>query len=260
MLIKHKNGQSIDYSLIARMPPFRSVKAFKSSEFHTEYSGNMPAELVINIVGNKYIRTTNFIAQYTDDLSEFEIIDKTVQTALVNMIYDGTLTVQEPIPQIDVVDSVSLTYHDIKDSCVMVIHYKTMSHNDNSATEDWIILKNIKANIEPYSDYFKPTSLSIEGYGTIEITNATLVEGGDILIEAADGFAKIAEDTEYKIKEVHLAETEYGWGLVARLDIPSDMLWYTDDAIVAGIEQQEDISILQSLLRKGVVYSRKAGV
>lgn len=257
MLIKHKNGQVIDYSLIVRMPPYRGVQAFKTSDFETKYSGSMPAELVINIAENKYIRTTNFVAQYADDLSEFEIIDQTVHTALINMIYDGTLTVQEPKPQIDVVDSVSLAYHSTKDSCVMVIHYKSMNHN-NITTEDWIILEDIKADIEPYSDYFILTSLNIEGYGTVEITNATLVEGGDILIEAADGFEKIAEDAEYEIKEVYLAETEYGWGLVAWLDIPADRL-LTEDAIVAHVEQQEDISILQNLLRNGVVYSRAAG-
>lgn len=261
MLIKHKNGQSVDYSLIARMPPYRSVKAFKSSDFHTEYSGNMPAELVIKVTENKYIRTTNFVAEYDDDLSSFEILDKSVHNSLVEMICDSTLTTQNPKPIIDEVINVSLAYHDIKDSCVMVIHYKSISckDNDNSVAANWIILKDIKANIEPCSDYFKVTSLNITGYGTIEITNATLVDGGDILIEAADGFEKLAEATEHEIREVFLAETEYGWRLVAWLDIPADTWWCADDAIVAGIEQQEDISILQNLLRNGVVYSRKAG-
>lgn len=89
--------------------------------------------------------------------------------------------------------------------------------------------------------------LRLEGYGTIEITNATLVEGGDILIEAADGFQEIAETTEYDITSVYLTETEYGWGLVAWLDLPSDE-WYEPDSIIIEIENQSDIYQLNARL------------
>lgn len=89
--------------------------------------------------------------------------------------------------------------------------------------------------------------LRLEGYGTIEITNATLVEGGDILIEAADGFRKIAETTEYDITSVYLTETEYGWGLVAWLDIPECCLCI-DDAIVFNVENQDLAQRLKAFL------------
>ena len=89
--------------------------------------------------------------------------------------------------------------------------------------------------------------LRLKGYGTIEITNATLVDGGDILIEAADHFEKLAETTDYEIADVVLTETEYGWGLVAWLQLPDDE-WYDDDAIVAHIENQEDIQKLNAFL------------
>lgn len=60
--------------------------------------------------------------------------------------------------------------------------------------------------------------LRLKGYGTIEITKATLVDGGDILIEAADGFEKIAENTDYEITEVYLARGNKYWWLIAWLN------------------------------------------
>lgn len=89
--------------------------------------------------------------------------------------------------------------------------------------------------------------IKLKGYGTIEITNATLVDGGDILIETADGFRGIAESTDYDITEAYLTETEYGWGLVAWLDLPDDE-WYEDDALVFDIENQGDIQRLNAFL------------
>lgn len=89
--------------------------------------------------------------------------------------------------------------------------------------------------------------LRIKGYGTIEITNATLVDGGDILIEAADNFSGIAKTTEYEITDVYLTGTEYGWGFVALLDIPSTD-WFAEDSIILDIENQHDIYKLKALL------------
>lgn len=89
--------------------------------------------------------------------------------------------------------------------------------------------------------------LNLKGYGTIKITNATLVDGGDILIDSADGFRGIAETTDYDITEAYLTETEYGWGLVAWLDLPDDE-WYEDDAIVFDVENQGDIQRLNAFL------------
>lgn len=89
--------------------------------------------------------------------------------------------------------------------------------------------------------------LRLKGYGTIEITNATLVDGGDILIETADNFRGIAETTDYGVTDAYLTETEYGWGLVAFLDIPFADL-FTEDAIVLDIENQDDIYKLNAFL------------
>ena len=89
--------------------------------------------------------------------------------------------------------------------------------------------------------------LRLKGYGTIEITNATLVDGGDIMIESADHFERLAETTDYEITDVILTETDYGWGLVAWLDIPDDE-WYENDAIVLDIENPEVIYNLKARL------------
>lgn len=89
--------------------------------------------------------------------------------------------------------------------------------------------------------------LNLKGYGTIKITNATLVDGGDILIETVDGFRGIAETTDYDITKAYLTETEYGWGLVAWLDLPDDE-WYEDDALVFDIENQGDVQRLNAFL------------
>lgn len=89
--------------------------------------------------------------------------------------------------------------------------------------------------------------LNLKGYGTIKITNATLVDGGDILIETADGFRGIAETTDYDITKAYLTETEYGWGLVAWLDLPDDE-WYEDDALVFNIENPGDVQRLNAFL------------
>lgn len=89
--------------------------------------------------------------------------------------------------------------------------------------------------------------LRLKGYGTIEITSAKLVDGGDILIEAADNFSEIAKTTEYEITDVYLTGTEYGWGFVALLDIPSTD-WFAEDSIILDIENQYDIYKLKALL------------
>lgn len=89
--------------------------------------------------------------------------------------------------------------------------------------------------------------LRLKGYGTIEITNATLVDGGDILIEVADHFEKLAETTDYKITEVYLTEDDGVWGLVAWLDTPKDA-WEIEDAIVCQVENQVDVYKLNALL------------
>lgn len=89
--------------------------------------------------------------------------------------------------------------------------------------------------------------LELNGFGTIEITDATLVNGGNILINAEDHFEKLKETTEYEITEVFLTETEYGWGLVAFLKLQEDE-WYEDDAIVLDVENPDEVQRLKARL------------
>ena len=89
--------------------------------------------------------------------------------------------------------------------------------------------------------------LRLKEFGTIEITNATLVDGGDILIEAADNFCGIAKTTDYDITEVFLVENDFGWDLVAWLNVPDDD-WFTQKTIITEIENQEDIYKLNAFL------------
>ena len=89
--------------------------------------------------------------------------------------------------------------------------------------------------------------LKLKGYGTIEITNATLVDGGDILIEAADNFEKLSDIINYEITEAYLVENEFGWDIVAWLDLPDDD-WYSSRTIIVGIENQNDIYRLNAFL------------
>ena len=87
----------------------------------------------------------------------------------------------------------------------------------------------------------------LKEFGTIEITNATLVDGGDILIESADNFIEIAKTTDYDITEVFLVENDFGWDLVAWLNIPDDD-WFTPKTIIAEVENQENVYKLNAFL------------
>lgn len=89
--------------------------------------------------------------------------------------------------------------------------------------------------------------LRLKEFGTIEITHATLVDGGDILIESADNFIEIAKTTDYDITEVFLVENDFGWDLVAWLNVPDDD-WFTQKTIITEIENQEDIYKLNAFL------------
>ena len=89
--------------------------------------------------------------------------------------------------------------------------------------------------------------LRLKGYGTIEITSAKLVDGGDILIEAADNFSGIAKITDYNIIEVFLVENDFGWDLVAWLNIPDDD-WFTPKTIIAEVENQDNVYKLNAFL------------
>ena len=89
--------------------------------------------------------------------------------------------------------------------------------------------------------------LKLKGYGTIEITNATLVDGGDILIETSGNFCEIAKTTEYEIVNAHLVEADEYWYLVIQLNLP-EFSWCDDDNIVIPVENQEDVYRLNARL------------
>lgn len=89
--------------------------------------------------------------------------------------------------------------------------------------------------------------LRLKGFGTIEITDATRVEGDDILVKSADGFREIAETTDYKITEAYLVEGETRWSLVVWFDLP-DNNWHDERAMVIRIENQDDIYTLNAAL------------
>lgn len=89
--------------------------------------------------------------------------------------------------------------------------------------------------------------LKLKGHGTIKITSATLVEGGDILIEAEDGFAEIAKTTDYEITKAYLVENNFKWSLVLWLNLP-EYEWYDNDTIIFRIENQDDVYKLNALL------------
>lgn len=85
--------------------------------------------------------------------------------------------------------------------------------------------------------------LKLKDYGTIEITNATLVDGGDILIEAADGFEKLSDITGNPIEEVFLVQNDFGYDLVAWLNLPDDD-WLTQRTFIAEVEStNQDYSL-----------------
>lgn len=89
--------------------------------------------------------------------------------------------------------------------------------------------------------------LRLKGFGTIEITDATRVEGDDILVKSANGFQEIAEIADYKITEAYLVEGEIKWSLVLWFDLP-DNNWHEERAMVIQIENQDDIYTLNAAL------------
>lgn len=89
--------------------------------------------------------------------------------------------------------------------------------------------------------------LRLKGFGTIEITDVTRVEGDDILVKSADGFREIAETADYEITEAYLVEGETKWSLVVWFDLP-DNNWHEERAMVIQIENQDDIYTLNATL------------
>lgn len=87
--------------------------------------------------------------------------------------------------------------------------------------------------------------LKLKGHGTIKITSATLVEGGDILIEAEDKF--IYTNSDFNIQQITLVEINHIWSAVIWFSVPDDV-WGEDTYLVADIENSNDIYRLKTLL------------
>ena len=87
--------------------------------------------------------------------------------------------------------------------------------------------------------------LRLKGFGTIEITDATRVEGDDILIEVADGFQEILKTTDYGIINAYLDEVDFIWSHVIMLDVPEQD---DEDSIVYIVENQRDVYRLNARL------------
>ena len=123
MLVKHKNGQVIDYSMIVHLPPYGDVEAVKSSEHETEYSGNIPAELFIEVKEGEYLRTTDFLAVHDNSLTEFTILDRNVIDRVADMIQEQRVVIEE-------MDTVTLLHDSItSDRWSIVSFYNGISFN-----------------------------------------------------------------------------------------------------------------------------------
>lgn len=95
MLIKHKSGQVIDYSMIVHLLPYGDVEDVKSSEHKTDYSGNIPAELFIEDKEGEFLRTTDFLAVHDIFLTEFIILDRNVIDRITDIIQEKGVSIEE---------------------------------------------------------------------------------------------------------------------------------------------------------------------
>ena len=86
MLIKHAYGQAIDYSFIAHLPVYGDLVAIKSSEHETEFSGDSPATLFMELPDGTQLQTTDFVAEDCS-LSSIIIHDKEIHEQLKRIIY-----------------------------------------------------------------------------------------------------------------------------------------------------------------------------
>lgn len=85
MLIKHADCQIIDYSLITHLPVYGDLEVVKTTEHETEFSGESPAELFMELPDGTQLHTTDFVAE---DCSLCSIIihDKDIHQKLESYI------------------------------------------------------------------------------------------------------------------------------------------------------------------------------
>ena len=91
--------------------------------------------------------------------------------------------------------------------------------------------------------------LRLKGYGTIEITNATLVDGGDIMIEIKNQETAFDDIARNPVKELHLCKCDDGeWLLLITMQSLENPLFDIDDSLVLEIESQDEVHRLKALL------------
>ena len=95
MIITMKNGSRIDYGVFAVEHPFMDIIAIKSSDYHTQLSGDDPAFLVMGTATGEIYKTKDFVA-VDESFAEFFITDqKLIDTLLpqTSIYYNKILNV-----------------------------------------------------------------------------------------------------------------------------------------------------------------------
>ena len=152
MLIKHKNGQVIDYSMIVHLPAYGDLEAVKSSEYETAFSGNDPAEMFMEFADGTQLHTTAFVAENSGP-SEVTILDKAIITKLADMAHNIS-----PLPiWMDEVSTVWVIHDDFTDHWTVGVEYLQRAVTDPDFPEDeWPSDEDACAFINSVKVYFLP--------------------------------------------------------------------------------------------------------
>ena len=152
MLVKHADGQVIDYSMIVQLPGFGDVEAVKSSVFKTDFSGNAPAELIMEFEDGKQIRTTDFVAE-NKFLDELTITDSKISKRLA----DVSAVLSKYGILMDEVLKVWLCHDDFSAYWTVGVDYKELSAENADypeeghfeETEDCVYIDTVKVYFMP---------------------------------------------------------------------------------------------------------------
>ena len=152
MLIKHKNGQVIDYSMIIHLPAYGDLEAVKSSEYETAFSGNDPAEIFMEFADGTQLHTADFVAENSGP-SEATILDKAIITKLADMACRTS-----PLPMwMDEVSKVWALHDEFTDHWTIGVEYLQRGVTDPDFPEDeWPSDEDACAFINSVKVYFLP--------------------------------------------------------------------------------------------------------
>jgi len=89
--------------------------------------------------------------------------------------------------------------------------------------------------------------LHITQLGDIEISEAKLVEAGDIKVSISD-FANLECKTYFPVTSVYLIEDDEEWSLVVKRNVPEDFRDEFEEYCVFQIENQSEIYRLKAFL------------